>query len=334
MRGVRSIFAVFLLGVFFFGSSGPAHALYADGVLGNGAHHYPVRFWDDDFPVALRVGVGMMSGMSHEIVYDTDGRKLSELKWEIENVIIGGAELCVTLADWAEFNIGVWSNINEGYGEMDDRDWLDSGNPEWTDWSHHNVDLERAVMVDVNFNFRLWYNDWMALKFIVGGHHDSFEWYDRGSRYIYSSDPTGGGFRDLSGTLPAGGIDYSQWFYVPYIGLGLDFAYGDWSMKLHALRGAYGYGKGEDFHNFRSVQGLKFVDEFYDMEYLNVGGELDYLIEEDFRVYLSVDYQRYDREIGEARVEDLATGAEATFNDAAGIRHEAMAVMVGFNVEF
>ncbi|WP_367180808.1 omptin family outer membrane protease [uncultured Shewanella sp.] len=71
--------------------------------------------------------LGVLDGSSTEIVYESTGRKLSQLDWDINNVPIIKLGANWDLNEQWTFKGRFWSVVtNNGNAHMEDRDWLDS----------------------------------------------------------------------------------------------------------------------------------------------------------------------------------------------------------------
>lgn len=74
--------------------------------------------------VTVSTSAGMLSGKSHEMVYDTGtGRKVSQLDWKIKNVAIlkGDISRCIFVSDTECTRLDIHGFRGWSYGRL----WLD-----------------------------------------------------------------------------------------------------------------------------------------------------------------------------------------------------------------
>ena len=268
--------------------------------------------------VSGRIGAGYLSGDVTESVYSpVDGRKLSELQWELEDVFMFNIGGSVTPVHWLTLNVDFWTKISDGNGSMDDYDWY-LPNQGWTHWSNHpETNLSEGYMFDLNAAFTFYRHGESAFSGLVGYKRDSWEWEARGGSFVYSTTF----IHDTVGTFPAGtkGITYSQWYDVPYVGLGFHSKLTDVSFMGRVIGSPFASANDKDTHHLR---GLVYEDDF-DTTFMYA---FDLGMSYDFTPQLSllgmVHYQKYEEAKGSTTITDQQTGLIYTVSgDVAGTDH-------------
>ncbi|WP_432735988.1 omptin family outer membrane protease [Maridesulfovibrio sp. FT414] len=303
--------------------AGTAHAFHADSFRNKDVA------LNSTIPASLSVQVGVVNGEARELVYEEGkGRKVSELQWDIDNVVMAGVKGSFDFTDWLSFNGGFWMNLTGGDdGYMDDYDWLTS-DPRWSDWSHSRITVEKAISVDTNFEIKIFEWDYLALSGLVGFKFDNWKWEDSGGSYVYSIS----GWRNSIGNFPENetGIGYEQWFYCPYVGIQTDSDFGDFKLKTYVKGTIYAWADDEDYHYSRR---LVFNDSFSNIKYLGAGISGCYSFTQNIFSTISVDYQKYYRQVGNVKERSTVTGETSSMSNGAGIDNETLSIglELGFN---
>ncbi|TAN38250.1 MAG: omptin family outer membrane protease [Verrucomicrobia bacterium] len=289
--------------------------------------------------VALSVqgSVGLLNGSALETVYtgvEGSRYKVSELDWDIKNVVMVGANLSVTLHNQIWLNAGLWGAATHGSGQMNDWDWLlgEQGSP-WTDWSLSEVDVTRASLLDLNVAVEvLRVGDW-GLRGIAGYKYNAWQWEDHGVRHIYSSNPAvPGGFRnDVAEENGHTGIIYEQWFHIPYLGAGLNYTNGGWVVDGYALVGPYVIASDRDQHLNRR---LLFEEDFSGGQYFGAGVRAAYVFQSGLFLGAALDGQAIPEIIGDTTIVDQRTGARSTSGNTAGIANQAWMLALSGGYKF
>ena len=284
--------------------------------------------------LSLRAQIMQVEGEADEYVYlghNTSGLpddyKVSELNWDITSLTMAGGVLSVQFGKEIRLNIGGWWGIGKGNGEMDDYDWLDASTPEWTHWSHSDVDIESAYSLDINASFMFSETGPFQWHAVMGFKEDYWEWSDYAGTYIYSSDS---GFRDLTGSFGGkNSIDYNQTFYIPYIGLKTTLAKGALSGNLYFLYSPLVWAEDEDHHILRD---LYFSESFEGGDYFALGGELVVNLTDSVFISCSLDAQSIPEFTGDMTVHEGKSGELQGASDAAGIGNTvaAASASIGF----
>lgn len=166
--------------------------------------------------VTVSTSAGMLSGKSHEMVYDAGtGRKVSQLDWKIKNVAILKGDISWDAYSFLTLNARGWTSLASGAGHMDDYDWMNDNQSGWTDHSSHpSTNVNYANEFDLNAKGWVFQNENYKAGVMAGYQETRFSWTATGGSYNYDNGA-------YTGEFPAGerGIGYSQRFSMPYIGL-------------------------------------------------------------------------------------------------------------------
>lgn len=277
--------------------------------------------------------LGVLNGDAEEIVYDYDRfggrRKLSQLDWDLKDIVMGGAQISARVTERLSLNGGLWVALTEGTGEMDDYDWGNPASSSWTDYSLSEVDVTEGYILDVNAAWDFMVTDPLALRGVLGYKQNGWTWEDRG---VYALYPEFGYIPYLF--YGENLIDYEQEFQIPYLGLAMDGSVGAFTLSGYVNWSPLVFASDWDHHIAR---GIKFEETFKEGDMLGAGLEARYLIEEGFfaGVFLgaSLQHQKIDEIIGDMKYHDYITGDRGIIKDSAGISSEYTAFMLsgGFN---
>lgn len=127
---------------------------------------------------AVSTSAGMLSGKSHELVYDTNtGRKVSQLDWKIKNVAILRGDISWDAYSFLTLSARGWTSIASGSGHMDDYDWMNSNQSGWNDRSsHHSTNVNYANEYDLNVKGWLLQTETYKAGVIAGYQETRFSW--------------------------------------------------------------------------------------------------------------------------------------------------------------
>ncbi|SCA62417.1 Uncharacterized protein SCG7109_AA_00270 [Chlamydiales bacterium SCGC AG-110-M15] len=294
---------------------------------------YDPRGWEYDFSASLETS--LLRGKSKELVYlQSDGRKLSELAWDLTDVPMLGLKLQADVnEDWI-VTLGGWRNIGPGSGIMVDTDWRLPSDPNfWTDQSIHNVDLVKGEILDFSLAYRLLaLRDYpFAFRLKAGLRYISWKWEDFLISTIGSSSPSGGGLRDIS--LPGSGergIDYSQWFTVPYLGAEFESTLFQTQVIARGSASSWVFARDRDFHRNRQTL---FEESATGGRYYSLGIELKRMLFELVELSLAYDFEQ----VREVRADTLVTSLilpPKKFEDGAGISYRSQRLTLGIIYNF
>ena len=295
------------------------------------------------FTFSIDATIGQVGGTAYERVYD-QGYKLSELEWDLEGIAMGGVQ---GTAGFGRFRVslGYWGALNEGDGDMVDRDWLVLGTDDWSDESRHdNTDLDSGSIFDVNLNVRAFTWGTFSLSGILGYRHDEWKWSARGGDYTYTWDRNDDGYitrdewRTYRGNFENDYYDdvlvikYRQEYDVPYLGVGCEGTLGPVQLRGHLLYSTWVSGEDHDYHALRD---MTFDGDFEDGDWLGAGASASWFFMPRWYATLGVEYQKFDEIRGDLTVEgeELPTGA-VTFSDSGSVEMETVMLLFGVGVKF
>ena len=283
--------------------------------------------------LSVQGSVGLLNGSAVETVYtavEGSRYKLSELDWDIKDVVMVGGTLSICVQNQIWLNAGLWGAATQGNGQMNDWDWLmeEQGSP-WTHWSLSEVDITRASLLDFNVAVEVIRVGGLGVRGIAGYKYNAWKWEDHGLRHIYSA---GGGFRnDVSDDDGSTGIIYEQWFHIPYIGGGLNYTNGNWAVDAYALLGPYVTAKDRDQHLFRD---LLFEEDFSGGQYYGVGVRSTYTLPGGVFLSAALDGQMIPEIVGDTTLINQRTGAQETSTGTAGIENQVWMLSLAGGYKF
>ena len=260
---------------------------------------------------AIEGSVGAIGGKAYERVYDYPGGdkfKLSQLDWELKNIALVGVEGSVSIAERFQVNLGYWTAVSEGDGQMVDYDWMllsADTDDEWTHRSiHPGTSLDSGSVFDVNLHVKAIDVGPVALSGIVGYLRDEWEWSARGGTYIYS-DYENGGFRDQEGSFPAGklAIGYRQTYTTPYLGVACDGDWGAFQLQAFLRYSPWVSAEDSDLHNLRTPP-RTFDGSFSGGTFFGAGLQGTYFFTPSLFVSAALDVERFSEITGDVKIYD------------------------------
>ena len=269
---------------------------------------------------SVQGNVGLLNGSAVESVYTTvEGAryKVSELDWDIKNVVTVGASASLVVQNKIWLNAGLWGAATKGSGQMNDWDWLigEPGSP-WTDWSLSEVDVTRASLLDLNVAVEVMRSGGLSLRGIAGYKYNAWKWEDHSVRHIYSEN---GGFRnDVAEEDGHTGIIYEQTYHIPYFGAGVNYTTGGWVVDGYVLIGPYVTATDRDQHLNRH---LLFEEDFSGGQYYGAGVRAAYTFSCGVFFSAALDGQMIPEIIGDTTMLDLTTGERDVSGNTAGIQN-------------
>jgi len=287
--------------------------------------------------VSVQGSVGLVNGMAQEDVYSNVRRSryhLSELDWDISNVVMVGAEVSVAFTRDIWLNAGFWGAATQGNGQMNDWDWLleEPGSP-WTDWSLSSVDMTSAWLLDLNINYELTRFGALGVRGILGYKYNTWSWQDHGIQHVYSTDPgIPGGFRnDIASDPPGTAVTYEQVFHIPYVGAGVNYSAGRWNVDAYALYSPLVFATDRDRHLTRQ---LTFQEDFRGGQYFGAGVRGTYNFANNYFATLALDGQIIPEIYGDSTVTDTVTGQSESSTGTAGLRNQVWMLSLGVGRKF
>jgi outer membrane protease len=289
---------------------------------------------------SLGASVGQVAGTASELVFDYplgSKAKISELTWDIKDVTVAGVQASAGFGGRFRVNLGFWSALNEGSGEMVDRDWLYSdeysaalvpGDGNWTHESRHpDTSVDEGTMVDLNLTVLALQTGSFSLLGIAGYKSDTWDWSARGGTYVYSDES----FRDTVGSFPSGQevIRYEQKYSIPYLGIGVNWTWPVFRVDGHLLLSTLVSATDSDYHVLRDTL---FEGDFSGGTYVGLGLNAAWTFAPHWFATIDVEYQSVSEMTGNVTI---AT-PEGLFyeEDGGGLAMDATMITLGAGYRF
>lgn len=308
---------------------------------------------DDSFGFTMEPSFGYFYGQAREIVYDTsdsstggesssEGDYLSELIWDLSDILYGGVSLSANFNNRWYINGGVWTAINAGSGYMNDFDWIDGeiesdgyGKSAWTRWSLSEVEIVSSLIIDLNLTYDFVSRSAWALSAILGYKYIDWEWSDNVVDSFYD------GVDDVV-TTDVNAIDYELSLYIPYLGLGGRYS----SPKGFFFQGRIIYspfviGQDHDHHILRtdngSVDGLHFYDVIYLGQYISAILKSGYQFSDMFKLSVEISGDYMFEQKGITYTYETSSGDESLYYisaGGAGLQYQSLSFAINASFTF
>lgn len=274
----------------------------------------------------VSASTGILNGEAREFVYDSrNGRTVSRLDWDFENVSTLTAGAAWAPSDWFRFALKGSVNLSTS-SNMADYDWNIGGCPpdgnggDFCESFTAGTRLNSAYMLDASVRLHDFALGGFTIAPVAGFKWDYFSWraYNGVSNYA-------GVFNDGLG------ISYEQWWKAPYIGLELSRSFGKLDVVARGIFSDWGQGHDRDHHHSRS---LVFTDSFDHVRTYGADIGLRYALSD--RIGVTLDYSMTSFEVtrGPGIANDLAGGiSDFDPGDAAGASNRTHLVSLGVNVD-
>lgn len=278
---------------------------------------------------AVSTSAGMLSGKSHEFVYDTDtGRKVSQLDWKIKNVAILKGDISWDAYSFLTLSARGWTSIASGSGHMDDYDWMNSNQSGWTDHSSHpSTNVNYANEYDLNAKGWLLQTETYKAGLIAGYQETRFSWSATGGSYNYDNGA-------YTGEFPNGErvIGYSQQFSMPYIGLVGQYRINDFEFNALFKFSDWVRAHDNDEHYLRD---LTFHEKTANSRYYGTSVDAGYYVTPHAKVFAELTYSKYEEGKGGSQMRDNDSGESTSIGgDAAGISNNNYTITAGLQYRF
>ncbi|HCR0955730.1 omptin family outer membrane protease [Enterobacter asburiae] len=279
--------------------------------------------------LAVSASAGMLSGKSHEVVYDeATGRKISQLDWKIKNVAILKGDITWDAYSFLTLNARGWTSLASGSGHMDDYDWMNEKQSSWTDHSSHPAtNVNYANEYDLNVKGWILQGDNYKAGVTAGYQETRFSWTATGGTYNYDNGA-------YQGNFPAGerGIGYSQRFSMPYIGLAGQYRFNDFEFNALFKFSDWVRAHDNDEHYMRD---LTFREKTTDSRYYGASVDAGYYVTPHAKVFAEFTYSSYEEGKGGTQIIDTNTGDSGSIGgDAAGISNHNYTITAGLQYRF
>jgi outer membrane protease len=222
---------------------------------------------------SFSAGTGFLIGEGNELVYQIGGESyLSKLDWDSKPLWYVGLVLDFSPRDimkgTAFFStLSLRSGIRTGgNGMMHDYDWVGGG--PLTDYSEHDVVVDRAFLADLSLGLSYPVSSSMAIKLFAGLSYTNFSWTAHDGYYIHNITTI-----PVVGTYSGPVVTYDQKWLVIYPGTALYIALGPRFQGIlsFAVSPFFWYG-GIDHHLPNTI----FNDYAWGSLYIKPGAELSF----------------------------------------------------------
>lgn len=287
---------------------------------------------------ALGISTTLLNGEGKEYVYDPelDGMKVSDLRWESENVWLLGGHITMQYKNWLTFNAGLWKRASASTGTMTDDDWnaveglWESNDPRFqTNFSESKSDLTEGSTYDINGSISVmkFRQNNVHVRGLIGYKEETWEWEASDGYWIYIEEliePFEDGIVGIgtAGNLEGVGIRYKQETTIPYIGVGIDYQGRLIGLEVHALYSDRVEIKATDDHLERH---LRTVDSLSDGKYWSIGVNTKWTISPKLALAGTVEYEEIQTTKGDSKWSFYEEDVEETVNDGAGAGYQATA---------
>ncbi len=299
------------------------------------AAHHPVldpQYWQ------LQADISIQEGKVYERVFD-GSHKLSELEWDIKGIPVGTLTASYAYSSIVNWHFALWSRLmNEGNGQIIDRDWLNYTSATPTHLSISKAPMTRAhgytVSVDAiishtpnydiefeGFPYSL-HMEAAQLRGIVGYKTSLYRWITHGGILHY---PEG------SFTIPNNVVDlwYEQRLRAPFVGLAYTCKLDAGALTLQATATSFATADDLDKHYSRD---LIFEGEFHLAEWYTLEAHYLYPLSDNLNIHLGYALDWMPTRRGNTAIHDPDFTVE--FADSAGIAHKTHHYTLGLHQQF
>lgn len=298
---------------------------------------------DEEFlGITIEPSFGYLFGQVREIVYDSAGEStggessyvgnyLSELIWELSDVLYAGVSVSENFNNRLYVNTGIWTAVNKGTGFMNDYDWIYEdafGTPyvlhdrnDKTDishWSLSSVELVNSFVADINISFDILPMRAWNFSVIAGYKYLTWDWTDSIIDSYYDGSPD---------AIPVGvnAIDYMVDIHVPYLGIGGGFYPGEnFFIDGRIVYSPFTIAADHDHHILRSIH---FKDYVYFGQFISAAVKSGWKFNNSILMNIQVLGDYLFEKKGFTYVDDSLAGY-------AGIQYMSLAFSINFAFSF
>ena len=250
-----------------------------------------------------------INGISREVLYRSNGTKISQLNWDIKNLKMTTLGFSTDLEDFATFKIRYGNSINKQSrkARMTDYDWYNTDgdtNPDsWTHYSLSEAKIDFAQDFEILTAYKIPQANFLRIN--LGFRHHHIKWRDAAISYIYSSNDNKGnltGFRNVTGKLNNQNlVTYQQKFNTPYIGISCEknFFNNKLSTNLFANYSNLVYAEAYDIHHDFND---RYRENYSNGKFINYGGSLNASIYKNFELGLAYETIKYPLNKGTLKI--------------------------------
>lgn len=218
---------------------------------------------------------------------------VSQLDWPIENLfVLGGTFNFNYLSNRLHVTIEGWNKVASKRVKMIDEDFLTPDPAVLTNISTSpNTHLTSAYKIFGEATFDIFNFPPFKVGGIAGFQYSKFEWQAFGGSFLYYND---GDFTNsfLPNTL---GIEYQQFFSVPYLGLIFKWEIAQFNACLFGKVSPIAFVQDIDYH---ALRGILFVDKYRNKTYYIVGAKAGFLLRQKVTFDLKYTYEELKKTVG------------------------------------
>ncbi|UZE24791.1 omptin family outer membrane protease [Pseudomonas sp. B21-056] len=282
-----------------------------------------------DEKVTLGINAGVLSGQTHERVYEPEegGRKVSQLDWKYSNAAVIKGSLDWNVLPWMSLGASGWTTITSTDGYMNDDDWVDASQSQWTDRSvHPDTTLRYANEFDLNFKGWLLNEPAYRLGLMAGYQERRFSFTSKGGSFSYNNGA-------YTGEFPADVtiIGYKQHFKTPYVGLAGGYRY-----KRFDMAGAFKYSRWASATDVDEhyLADKTFVGKTKHQQYYSLGANLGYFMSANTNVFVESTWSRTRNKKGNLTLKSRSDNYRESYDDSAGIESSSVMTTIGLKHVF
>lgn len=267
--------------------------------------------------IKVTTSLSNFNSKSEQYIYSSsDGRKISQLTWNADNIKLFGLGLAYKTNN-IEFYVNYKTNLENGNGLMDDYDWVYDSSPDtWTHWSHHeNTQVKDIRILDLGITRSHYFDKSIKVSTNIGYKWEKqlFKAYD--GSYIYSSSSTS--LRDLEGNISGLGITYDQEYKGFYLGAEVEKKFNNIKFIFNTKYTPLMDVEFTDTHHLR-VPAFTDYTSFDKTSMYSLGAKLDYSITSNQILSFAYDYTKYAKIKGN-RIRSYVTGYDLSLPNTVGI---------------
>ncbi|WP_422777150.1 omptin family outer membrane protease [Pseudomonas mediterranea] len=279
--------------------------------------------------ITLGINAGVLSGQTHERVYEPEegGRKVSQLDWKYNNAAVIKGSLDWNVRPWVSLGASGWTTITDKSGYMNDDDWVDASQSQWTDRAvHPNTTLRYANEFDINLKGWLLNEPAYRLGVMAGYQERRFSFIAKGGSFSYNNGAYTGEFpADVTVT------GYKQHFKTPYVGL-----VGSYRYKRFDMEGVFKYSRWASASDIDEhyLADKTFVGKTKHQQYYSLGGKLGYDMTANTNIFVESTWSRTRNKKGSLTVKNRSDNYRDSYVDSAGIESSSVMTTIGLKYVF
>lgn len=276
----------------------------------------------DNNKLLLNASIGYLQGQSQEFVYYADGRKMSELIWDIKQASIMRGGISYDFLSSYTVAANGWVTISKGQAMMNDYDWLYPFQSSPSDWSYHeNTQLEYANDFDLNVRKWLVQKDSYKLGIMAGYERSTFSFLATGGCYQYDNAA-------FIGCFPANelGIGYQQEFETVYVGLAGQYIINKFEFGAGLKYGPWVNSSDVDQHYMRN---LTFIEHGDNANFYSAALNSAYEVNNETKLFIEAVYNHFTNTKADTEIIDHIAGRTLYIPNSAGLNNKNYFLSLG-----